>query len=440
MTLRESNTVEFKETVTDVLKKEVIAFANSNGGTIYIGITDDGIPVGVDNADKTMQQVSNMIRDSIKPDVTLFIKYSIQENQGKSIIVIQVQKGTHAPYYLINKGIRPEGVFVRQGTSAVPASEDAIRRMIKESDGTHFESMRSLNQSLTFNTMKEECLKRKIKFGTQQQITLGIQSSDGVYTNLGLLLSDQCKHTIKAAVFNGTKKEEFQDRREFSGSLLKQMNDAYDFIDLNNKKRASFLGLQRIDRRDYPEEALREALMNSLVHREYSFSGSTLINIFTDRIEFVSLGGLVQGLTLDDILLGISQCRNEKLAAVFYRLDLIEAYGTGIPKIMESYPDQTAPQPQIISTDNAFKIILPNRNYTNSMAANLSLLEQQILHYATTTESLSRRDIENKFKISRSKATTTLNHLIKQGLLKTVGNGRNRRYALSRTSKLNHKN
>ena len=104
----------------------------------------------------------------------------------KTIIVVQVQKGTHAPYYLVNKGIRPEGVFVRQGTSAVPASEDAIRRMIKESDGTHFESMRSLNQSLTFHTMEEECRKRKIKFGTQQQITLGIQSPDGVYTNLGL--------------------------------------------------------------------------------------------------------------------------------------------------------------------------------------------------------------------------------------------------------------
>lgn len=430
MPLRESDTIEFKESVTDVIKKEVIAFANSNGGTIYIGIADDGTFVGVDNADKSLQQVSNMIRDAIKPDVTLFVKYSLQEKDKKTIIVVQVQKGTHAPYYLVNKGIRPEGVFVRQGTSAVPASEDAIRRMIKESDGTHFESMRSLNQSLTFHTMEEECRKRKIKFGTQQQITLGIQSPDGVYTNLGLLLSDQCQHTIKAAIFNGTKKEEFQDRREFSGSLLKQMNEAYEFINLNNKTTASFSGLQRIDRRDYPEEALREALMNSMVHREYSFSGSTLINIFIDRIEFVSLGGLVQGLTLNDILLGISQCRNEKLAAIFYRLDLIEAYGTGIPKIMESYTEPSAPQPQIISTDNAFKIILPNRNYTNPAIANLTPLEQKILFYMATAESVSRRDIETKFKISRSKATTTIHTLLEQGRLKAIGNGRNRRYAL----------
>lgn len=132
MTLRESDTIELKEAVTDVIKKEVIAFANSNGGTIYIGIADDGTFVGVDNADKSMQQVSNMIHDAIKPDVTLFVKYSLQEKYKKTIIVVQVQKGTHAPYYLVNKGIRPEGVFVRQGTSAVPASEKAIRRMIKK--------------------------------------------------------------------------------------------------------------------------------------------------------------------------------------------------------------------------------------------------------------------------------------------------------------------
>lgn len=306
--------------------------------------------------------------------------------------------------------------------------EDAIRRMIKESDGTHFEAMRSLNQSLTFRVFTEECKKRNLKLGRQQQITLGLQSKDGVYTNLGLLLSDQCQHTIKAAVFNGTQKDDFQDRREFTGSLLKQMNEAYEFIDLNNKTTASFQGLQRIDQRDYPEEALREALMNALVHREYSFSGSTLINIFIDRIEFVSLGGLVQGLTLDDIMLGISQCRNEKLASIFYRLNLIEAYGTGIPKIMESYPGTDQLQPKIISTDNAFKIILPNRNYAVSKTLNLSSLEQKILNHIANSGPISRREAEEMGDISRSKANSVLHNMVEKQLLVPIGNSRNRRY------------
>lgn len=189
-------------------------------------------------------------------------------------------------------------------------------------------------------------------------MTLGIMNAERIYTNLGLLLSDQCVHTIKAASFEGTTKSVFKDRREFSGSLLQQMNDAYSFIEVYNKTRAEFLKLHRIDRRDYPEEAVREALLNSLVHREYSFSGSTLISIFDDRIEFVSLGGLVNGLTINDILFGISQCRNEKLAAIFYRLKLIEAYGAGIQKIMDSYHD-CAVKPQLDLSDNAFKIVLP---------------------------------------------------------------------------------
>lgn len=124
----------------------------------------------------------------------------------------------------------------------------------------------------------------------------------------------------------------FKDRREFSGSLLKQMNEVYDFIDLHNQTRATIEKLLRIDVRDYPEVAVREALLNMLVHRDYSFSSSALISVYIDRIEFVSIGGLMPGIDLEDIMVGLSICRNQDLANVFYRLHLIEAYGTGMRK------------------------------------------------------------------------------------------------------------
>ena len=154
--------------------------------------------------------------------------------------------------------------------------------------------------------------------------TLKLIGDDHLYTNLALLLSDQCEVTTKAALFQGTDKAVFRDRKEFSGSILKQLEDVYQFIDLNNKTQASFSGLIRIDKKDYPEEAIREALLNSIVHRDYSFSGSNLINIYDDRIEIVSLGGLVSGLELNSIFLGVSQPRNPNLAAIFYRMMLIE--------------------------------------------------------------------------------------------------------------------
>ncbi len=188
----------------------------------------------------------------------------------------------------------------------MPAANTAIRHMIKETDGDHFEEMRSLEQNLTFEKAEKEFADRNVKFGQTQMKTLGIMTQDGVYTNLGLLLSDQCVHTIKAAVFEGTNQSQFQDRKEFTGSLFQQMDDVYDFIDFRNQTHSSFEKLRRIDRRDYPEAAVREALLNLLVHREYSFRASTFISIYTDRIEFTSIGGLVSGVTLKDVTMGMA--------------------------------------------------------------------------------------------------------------------------------------
>lgn len=298
--------------------------------------------------------------------------------------------------------------------------------MIKETDGDNFEDMRSLNQDLIFEEATAEFKARNVTFGESQMMTLGVVNTDRIYTNLGLLLSDQCIHTIKAASFEGTSKTVFKDRREFTGSLLKQMNDAYSFIDLYNKTKAEFSGLYRTDCRDYPEEALREALLNSLVHREYSFSGSTLISIFEDRIEFVSIGGLIKGLTIKDILFGVSQCRNEKLAAVFYRLKLIEAYGTGMQKVIACYKDSKE-KPQIEASDNAFKIVLPNINM--SLRKNmLNDNEKLIMELVENKDAIVRKDVEELLSISQTMAGRLLKKLVEKKMLKVVGNGMKTRY------------
>lgn len=446
MLFRESVTVELKEIATDEIKKEIIAFANCDGGKLYIGVKDDGTVIGVDDADNVSLQISNMVRDTIKPDVTMFVHYETIEEKGKEIIAIDIQRGTDRPYYLAKKGMRPEGVYVRQGCSSVPATDNAIRRMIKETDGDRFEAMRSLNQDLTFDATKKEFNIRKIEFGSKQMQTLKLIDQDGLYTNLGLLLSDQCVHTIKVAVFQGTDQMVFKDRREFSGSLLKQMNEVYDFIDLHNQTRATIEKLLRIDVRDYPEVAVREALLNTLVHRDYSFSSSALISIFTDRIEFVSIGGLMPGIDLEDIMVGLSVCRNQDLANVFYRLHLIEAYGTGMRKIMKAYEGEEE-KPKIETTKNAFKIILPNINAKNetrndketnidatidSATVGENVLDEEalILYYVRSHDFITRNDVIELLKVSTSTATRILQRLVKSGLLKQCGKARSTRYTM----------
>lgn len=441
MNYHESETIEFKEIVTDNVKKEIVAFANCDGGKLYIGINDRGEIIGVENPDAVIQQISSMVRDAIIPDVTMFIHYETVAENDKRVVLVTVQRGTDRPYYLAGKGLRPSGVYVRQGTSSVPSTDTAIRQMIKDTDGDSFEEMRSLEQDLTFQATAREFEQRGIAFAPAQMKTLKILNTDDIYTNLGLLLSEQCTHVTKTAVFEGKDQNIFKDRREFSGSLLQQLTDVYDYIDMRNQIHATFDKLRRIDNRDYPEVAIREALLNSLVHRDYSFHASTLISIYVDRIEFVSIGGLLPGITLDDIMLGLSVCRNPGLANVFYRLELIEAYGTGIQKIMNAYTG-TGKTPLIKATDNAFKITLPNLNVKDLHVTAPIVMqspciynapnnrEDKILSLVYQNGSIARQDVETLFDTAQTTAGRMLKQMCEKNLLVQVGNGKNTRYRL----------
>lgn len=434
--MTESGTVELKRKYVDDIKKTVIAFANGDGGTVYIGVEDDGAVTGVEDPDGTMLQAANALRDAIRPDVTLFVACNAEELEGKTIVTLRVQRGTARPYYLAGKGIRPEGVFVRFGASTVPATEAAILDMIRETSGDCYEASRSLNQQLTFQKAGEYFQKQGLAFGEQQKRTLGLIGADGTYTNLALLLSEQCIHTLKLAVFQGGRKTVFRDRAELTGSLLNQLDEAFAYIDRFNNTHADYRGLERVDVRDYPVQAIREALLNAIIHRDYSFRAPTLISIFDDRIEFVSVGGLVRGLTKADILLGVSAPRNEQLANVFYRLRLIEAYGTGMPKIQECYREQPV-QPVIEIADHAFKVTLPNLNYGREAqtaetrrTSGLTEREATVLALLEERGSITRREVEKALGVSQATAILALREMTRKGLLRKTGGGRTQAYCL----------
>lgn len=432
MLFQESETVELKRTYVEDIRKEIIAMANGRGGMIYIGVNDDGSVEGVEDCDALIQRIANGVRDAVKPDITMFIHYDTQLAADRRIVAVSVQSGTNKPYYLAAKGLRPEGVFVRQGTSSVPASDAAIRRMIRETDGENYEELRSLEQELTFDAAAAFFRAENVAFGPAQMRSLGMIGTDGLYTNLGLLLSDQCPHIIKAATFGGTDQQEFQDRREFGGSLLRQIEDAYAYLTLRNQRHAAFDGLHRVDRLDYPEPALREALLNAVVHRDYAFSAGTLISVYSDRIEFVSVGGLVRGLSLEDVLLGLSVCRNQKLANVCYRLHLIEAYGTGMKKILSAYPRDTR-QPSFEATANAFKVVLPAREQAQTPSSHAKCADDRsskLMAYLREHGSITRQEIETLLDISTTTAARVVKDALARGDIAVTGYGRNTKYVI----------
>ncbi len=425
MNFKQTIQTELKVKLNESVKKEIIAFANTDGGKIYIGVDDDGKIIGLENAKKDLESISNLIRDSIRPDVSMYTSVYIEQVENKEIIVIEVLKGTKRPYHLTKKGLKPNGVFVRHGITSNPASEDAIRQMIIESDGGTFEKTRCLKQDLTFGYAQKYFQEKDLPFKDAQFRTLGIKDRDEYFTNLGLLLSDQCEHSIKCALYQGTNKFQFKDRKEFNGSILKQINETYEYINIHNKIEATFDGLNRIEVPGYPYFAIRETLINAVVHRDYSYSGSILIHIFEDKIEVVSVGGLVSGLTMNDIFLGVSESRNKNLAGCFYRLKLIESYGTGIQRIKESYNGYDV-NPEFKISKNAFVTTLPNTCYKKEVKGN----EEKALDIIRTKGSVARKDLEKKLGLSKSGVNIILNKLLNGGKIVQTGNARNTRYKL----------
>ena len=389
--------------------------------------------------DETYTRLTNGIRDAIAPDVTMFVRYALE---GNRVIRVEVGEGSYRPYYLKGKGLKPAGVYVRQGASSAQASPEQIRQMIKDSDGDAFEDMRSLKQDLTFNAAAEAFRRYQVEFTEDKFIALGLRNvHDDQYTNLALLLSDQCQHTTKIAVFGDAENTTFKDSREFGGSLFRQLDESYAYLALCNRTASTFKGLERIDKPDYPEAAVREALLNALVHRDYSYSGSVIINVNDACMEFVSIGGLLPGLTAEDIRSGISQPRNRKLAEIFHRLRLIESYGTGIRKIFALYKNCPA-QPRIEVTRNTFRLVLMNMNAAPAAseeaaearvaAPTITPQMRRVLDYLREYDEMSDEELQELLNIRRTRAYLLTRQMSEDGLIEIVDRGAARRYRLKK--------
>ena len=425
----ENEYTELKSELTKDIKKEIVAFANSKGGTIYIGVNDDGTIKGLNNVSKDIEALSSMIREGIKSDLSLYTNIEINKYEDKDIIVLKIMNAPNKPYYLADKGLKSSGVFFRHGNVSAPASDEMIKNLIKENHDS-FESEISSNQILHFTYLKQVFQNKDIVFNESKYKTLNLVNESNYYTNLALLLADECPFSIKCAIFEGNNKITFKDRKEFSGSLVKQLEETLDYLNIVNRISGKIINYKRIDIRDYPEYALREAVLNAIIHRNYNFSGSILISVFDNRIEIVSLGGLMSGITINDILSGVSQPRNKNLANIFYRLKYVESYGTGIGRMLDIYKEFNL-KPEFSISDNSFKVILPNVNYKDEdMFTDTKTSKEKVIDYLNEYGKVKRETIDKLFNISSTRSKVILSELLKEKIIEKVGTGKNTYYIL----------
>ncbi len=308
MPFTESNAVERRAAVPSDLCQTIVAFANTAGGRLFVGIDENGAITGLADPKAAATQILREARDAIRPDTARLLRYEAQIIEGKTVLQLDVQPKTKRPYYLARRGMRPEGVYVRQNGASLPATRKAVRDMLRDTGGDAFEERRSEKQNLTFDAVRKALAAAGLA-SDEPSLMLGFIGGDGLFTNLAWLLSEQCAHAVSAAVFAGITPEHMKERQDFAGPLLEQLDEITRFLHRSASPEAGLA---------YPEVAVRESLANLLLHRDYDFRATSRVSVYDDRIEFLSAGGL----TLDDVQSGLSLCRNEKLSCIFTRLGL----------------------------------------------------------------------------------------------------------------------
>lgn len=420
----ENENVEFKTEFTENIYKEIVSFLNSNGGTIYVGYSDDGNLVGLDDAKIIEERLSNGIIQKITPDASVFVSINLNVLADKEFIVINVSKGINV-YSLKDKGIL-KGTYVRNGSCSLPASEETVKQMIIKKSNISFETSVSLNQELTFNYIKRAFDEIDIDINNKNIMkNLNITTQDGKYTNLGLLLSDQNPFTLKVAVYETKNKRNFLDRKEFSGSLLEVFDKTIDYLKINSATKGIINSSVREDFDDFPEFILREITLNSLIHRDYSIFSSNIINIYqNDSIEFINYGSLYGNITLEDILDGLSASRNPRLQSIFTRIKRVEAIGSGLRRT-NAYYKEKGMELIVKALPASFIVSIPIMDRCISVCGNDY---SKILEFVDENGIISREEASKIIGKGRSTTANVMNKMVENNILRKINGGPNTRY------------
>ena len=424
--MNESEHIEFKENYTENIYKEIISFLNTNSGTIYIGYNDNGNLLGLNNSKEIEEKISNGIKTNIYPDARVFVSVNNETFEDKNYISVKVSKGVDI-YYLKEKGI-VKGTYLRTGSCSIPASEETVKQMIIRNSSLSFETSISSNQNLTFNYITKTFNENNInlnEFNIKENLHI---TSNKKYTNLGLLFSDQNPFSFKLAVYQSKEKENFLDRKEFTGSILEIYDNLIEFLKLNTATYGLISSSIRQDIEEYPEFILREIVLNSLIHRDYSTLTSNIINLYkNDGIELISYGSLYGNITVDDILAGLSTSRNPYLQSIFMRIKRVEAIGSGLRRV-NSYYKKLGLKFEIQVLPSTFIVTLPKITLNNSKVSNVDTDINLIIEYIEKNGSITRKNAE--ILINKEKTTTSilLNKLVEDCILIKVGNGPSTRY------------
>ena len=453
----ENKRLELKEKLpsNESIAKTVIAFSNTSGGKLVIGVNDDREIVGIDE-DKIFEyeeKISSIISDLCYP--TILPEIYAQNIDGKVVLVIEVFRGSMLPYYLKNKG-KIKGTFVRVGSTNRLADEVMIAELQRQRFNKSFDEeenfeyeVKNLNLEIIYNEFAKigkTCDYEKLK---NLKLIKSINGLDYPTNALLIALGIFDNTGVKCARFKGTTKEIFIDKKEFNDDLFSNLENVVLFLQNHLNLNAEVKGLQLQEELEIPLLALREALINAIIHRDYLRNSDIKVAVYDDIVEITSPGGFPNGLTIEEVMSGRSEIRNKVLASLFRELKFVETWGSGIGKIKKLCKEKNI-KFEINESGNFVSIVFYRKNsekmpdsdekVSNSIekvsnSIELNEKEEKIIKFLYQNKKVTSDEVEKLLNIKEAMARRILSNLVKKGILEKVGKTKGSYYILRKDSK-----
>ena len=335
----ETNRIEYKQQLTNNLEKESVAFLNYHeGGVMYIGIDKTGKAIGVPDSDGDMLKIKDRLKNNIMPSCMGLFDVAVEKMEAKDVIKITFASGTEKPYYIKKLGMSEKGTFIRVGTAAEPMPVKMIESLFAKRTRNSIGRIKSPNQNLSFEQLKIYYEGVNKILNQQFASNLELLTEEGLYNYVAYLLADINGVSVKVAKYDGLDRVDLTENNEYGYcSIIKATKQVLDKIEVENKTLAKITPKEREEKRLWNPVALREAVINALVHNDYTSEVPPKFEFFDDRIEITSFGSLPQGMTESEFFAGYSVPRSKELMRIFRDLDLVEHLGSGVPRILKSY-------------------------------------------------------------------------------------------------------
>ncbi len=422
----ETNRIENKEQLNEEFEQEVIAFLNyKEGGIIYVGVRKDGQVVDLKDVDLTQLQIKDRIKNNIQPSTLGLFDVIVETIDDKEVIKVVISSGTEKPYYLRKKGRTPEGCYVRVGSSKERMTERMIDDMYAKRVKHTLKEIDSPRQELTFNQLKIYYEEHGLKLNDNFLQNLDLLTSEGKYNYNAFLLADENSISIKLVKYVGTNKLELLENMEYGNRcLITATQRLLDRLDVENTTYAKIEYFGRKEQEKIDSKALKEAVINAIVHNDYSYGNSPIVELYSDRVEITSAGGLPQELSQEEFLEGVTAPRNKELIRVFKDVELIENIGSGVLRILDAYDKSCFKfmehflRVSFKYKENPFRYdskdkVSANDTINDTLKDTIKLTknEQKILNLIINNNKITREEIVKETKLSDRTISRSIKHL-----------------------------